>query len=124
MSIKPRKRNGKIRLFYGGSLIPGKGVDTIILALKQLAPHDEIELVIVGDGPELHKLQNLAESTGMTKYIRFAGRVRPGHMPGYLEQTDIVVMASYNEGRPNIIIEAMAAGRPVRGGGVHPRSHF
>jgi glycosyltransferase involved in cell wall biosynthesis len=78
-----------------------------------------MQLVLVGEGPERERLTALARELGIDSQVVFAGR-RPS-APSFHWLFDISVLASRQEGFPNSIVEAMAAGRPViatRVGGV------
>jgi len=101
------------RLISIGSLIPRKGFDLIINALSDLPARDKIHLTIVGSGPERERLQKLAEDTQTSDQISFIGYTAPSAIPHMLESADIFVLASHSEGRPNVILEAMATGLPV-----------
>lgn len=113
---KNRKCNSEkkeIRIVSIGSLIPRKGFDVIINALSTLPDKEKLRLIIVGSGPERNNLQELAETTQFADRITFTGYTPPQKIPDYLESADIFILASHSEGRPNVILEAMAAGLPI-----------
>jgi glycosyltransferase involved in cell wall biosynthesis len=95
-----------------GSLIPRKGMDVIIRALSELDDPRCI-LTIVGEGPEHAQLLALTRTLGLEEQIRFIGEMPPSAIVGLLGQADIFVLASYSEGRPNALLEAMATGLPI-----------
>ena len=97
-----------------GSLIPRKCMDTLIRAAGQIPHNKHLHLQVIGAGAELEKLQAVARkvaSKGLT--VTFPGSISPDEIPDRLASTDIFVLASQFEGRPNVILEAMAAGRPI-----------
>lgn len=100
------------RLLTVGSLIPRKGIDQIIRALA-LLKDAEYELHIVGDGPEENTLKTLAADHGIAKNIHFLGAVSPSEVQDLIASADIFVLASHSEGRPNVILEAMAGALPI-----------
>lgn len=100
-----------VELIMIGSLIPGKSVQTALHALHNLPK--EFLLTIVGDGPESASLKSLATMLGLDERVSFAGHVAPDQVPNWLRKADIFVMTSLREGRPNVILEAMAAGLPI-----------
>lgn len=98
-----------------GSLIPVKGVDLIITALSTGCKMKQWELVIAGIGSEQEKLQAMVHQEGIEGKVKFIGQIPPTKVADLLTETDILVQASYREGRPNAVIEAMAAGVSVIG---------
>ena len=108
--------NVVIRLLMVGSLIPRKCVETALEALAQLP--EIFVLTVIGDGPERGALMELTETLGIRERVHFVGHVQPEHIPGWLVKADILVMASRSEGRPNAVLEAMAAGLPVVGSDI------
>jgi glycosyltransferase involved in cell wall biosynthesis len=96
-----------------GSLIRRKGVDLAIRALARQAPGSGATLLVAGDGPERAQLDALAQALGVAGRVRFLGAVRPDQVPAVLAQGHVYVMASRSEGRPNVVLEALAAGRAV-----------
>lgn len=100
------------RFLYAGNLIPGKGVQVILEAAASLTEKDWL-LDIVGDGPEREKLEAFCQANGLNGKVRFHGTVAPERMPDFMANADIFVFASFAEGRPNVVLEAMAAGLPV-----------
>lgn len=68
-------------------------------------------LMIIGDGPTLPRLQQIARSRGITDRVFFAGH-RSNPLP-LLKQAALFVHPSLREGFGNVIVEAMACGVPV-----------
>jgi glycosyltransferase involved in cell wall biosynthesis len=89
-----------------------KGLPTLLEALELLAARGEaVRFVIVGNGPLDGWVRERVGSgplAGCTLVVGFGGRVEP-----YLRALDVFVLASYWEGLPIAVIEAMAAGLPV-----------
>ncbi len=93
-------------------LAPVKGIDLILEAFARVASDQvDSELWIAGDGPERAALEGCAVRLGLGERVRFLGfqeDVRP-----VLEASDIAVSASWREGTPNALLEAMAMEVPV-----------
>lgn len=106
-------RQGNLRVLTVGSLIARKGIDTIIEATALLRDRVHVEFSVVGDGPEYDRLTALVARRGLESSVRFLGAVAPDHVVEHLAQTDVFVLASHSEGRPNVLLEAFAAGVPV-----------
>jgi glycosyltransferase involved in cell wall biosynthesis len=101
--------SGRIDLLVAGALEERKGHRYLLSAMDRLP--DSIHLSIAGDGPLRGELENKI-ATG-----RYGGRVtllgRVDDMPGLISRSDILVVPSLLEATPYVILEAMAAGRPV-----------
>lgn len=109
----------KATILILGSLIPRKGVDLVITALASGSHRPkEWKLIIAGTGPELEKLQAMVSKEGVKEKVKFAGLVSPEKVADLFAKSDILVQASYREGRPNSVLEAMAAGVAVVGSDI------
>lgn len=97
------------QLLFVGSLIDRKGVDILLEAAAGL-PKELVNLTIVGDGP----LQDAARATAASNGAVHALGVRPpGEVAKLMLNASGLVLPSRSEGRPFVIMEAMAAGLPV-----------
>jgi glycosyltransferase involved in cell wall biosynthesis len=100
------------RIIYAGSLSPRKAVHTLIEAHHMLEMRGQrIATLIVGAGPERDRLHTLSEQLG-TGQIIFAGHQPPATIAHWLKLCDVLVLPSRSEGRPLVLIEAMAHGVP------------
>lgn len=78
-----------------------------------------LKLTIVGDGQHQPELEALTAQLGMTEYIEFRGRLPAGDaIIRELDQADLFVLPSYQEGLPRAMVEAMARGLPCIGSTV------
>ncbi len=93
-----------------GRLIPLKRVDGILAAVAQVPG---LGLIVVGDGPERPRLEQLAESLGITDRVYFAGRRNREETLGLMASCDLFVLNSSHETFSHVILEAMALGLPV-----------
>jgi starch synthase (maltosyl-transferring) len=98
---------------YIGRLDPQKGLPDLLRASELVlgqCPH--WHLALVGDGPcRAWLTTQIAERHGMRGRIHWLGR--RDNVPGLLKSADVLVHASLWEGMPNVVLEAMAARRPV-----------
>jgi len=93
-----------------GALIPRKGQHFVIRALAQLpATH----LALVGTGPDLAALRELAIELGLANRIHFLGSLDHGALPLVLSAADAMVLPSASEGLANAWVEALACGTPL-----------
>jgi glycosyltransferase involved in cell wall biosynthesis len=107
-SIRPNR--GRVRLIGVGRLIRSKRFDLAVSLLPTLTSVIDAELVLVGDGPERTRLEQLARGLPVT----FLGHVSDREeLSDVLRSADILVMPSESEGYPNAVLEALACGLPV-----------
>lgn len=100
---------GRRLLAFIGRLDRQKGLDLLLPELPRLWEQlPEHELLVVGDGPQRATLQALA---GADNRVHFVGR--RSDVPQILAAADILVCPSRYEGMPNVVLEAMAAAKPV-----------
>ena len=116
--FKPRptpRRPGPVRLFFHGRVVYQKGLDVLLAALGQLpnAPDPAWELHVAGDGPQRAELEAQARAQRIADRVFFRGWTRRPELAAIMQDMDAYVFASRDEGMPNAVLEAMAAGLPV-----------
>lgn len=94
-------------------LIPRKGIDVLIEAVARMGAEPRPTLVICGDGRSRDALAALAEERGVGERVRFRGWVARHEIPRYFAACDVFVLPSRLEAAGNVLLEAMASGRPV-----------
>ena len=70
-------------------------------------------MLIGGDGPLKELIEASLQKGGVTARVDLPGWISHDDLPGYLNQLRLLVLPSYTEGLPNIMLEAMACGTPV-----------
>jgi len=92
----------------------GKGVDTVLQALPQIARlHPCLRYVVAGEGDDIQRLRALAEALGVHDNVEFLGRVDATTLSHLYQECFAFVMPSNQEGFGIVYLEAMAAGKPV-----------
>ncbi len=97
-------------IISAGTLESRKGFYELIKAFS-LLEYSDLNLLIMGDGPEKESLQKLVSDLNLTKRVFLLGFVDNPYQ--YFKNSDIFVLASHVEGLPNVIIEALACGCAV-----------
>jgi glycosyltransferase involved in cell wall biosynthesis len=114
-SGRRRLEFSRTTLLSVGHLIPRKAHDLVIRALRWLP---EMDLIIIGDGPELKALIALGRTVGVQDRIRFVGVLPQEELRNYYGAADALILASSREGWANVLLESMACGTPVVGSNV------
>ncbi|WP_229833671.1 glycosyltransferase family 4 protein [Streptomyces xantholiticus] len=88
-------------------------VDAVAEAPEAQASGLRVRLVVAGDGPERSRLEREAADPARSSHMRLLGAVPNRDLPQLYAAADAVVMPSYEEGFPRVLLEAMASGTPV-----------
>ena len=103
---------GSRTLLFVGRLDPQKGPFVLMAAARELLPrHNDVHLLLVGDGPLAENLRKWVAKENLTDRVHFAGR--RNDVPSVMRAAEIFVLPSLWEGLPNVVLEAMAAGVAV-----------
>ena len=104
-----------VRLLYVGYLKDMKGLPDVIDALAILRNAGEnVELHLVGAGPQEQSLRTQVARGGLEDRVHFHGYVVMGpDLNRHYDQADVFVFASLSEGSPRVVLEAMAHSLPV-----------
>ena len=106
-------RSKEYALFLG-RLTYQKGADVLLHALTRLPGTGRVQLVIAGDGPERHALEQLARELNLQDRVRFVGMIS-GEEKNYLLQNALfgVFPSREFEGLGLVTLDSFAAGNPV-----------
>ena len=80
---------------------------------KFLEKGEKAHLILVGDGPGEEKTRKLACELGLADRVIFTGRLPMEKIPFVLRALEVFVYATFREGMPMAVMEAMAAGLPI-----------
>ena len=111
----PRPEGASVRLLFVGRLVRQKGLVYLLQSLAQLDPaiRGQVELELVGSGPDEESLRTLAGELGIAAQVHFAGWVAREAIVAHYQQADVFVLPSLDEGMPNVVLEAIACARPI-----------
>jgi glycosyltransferase involved in cell wall biosynthesis len=97
-----------------GRLSPEKGVDVFLRACRELIQRQTpFAAIVAGDGQEREKLERLSDELDLAGHVRFIGPVAA--VQTLYKRLDLVVIPSFSEGIPNVLLEALRADVPVVG---------
>jgi glycosyltransferase involved in cell wall biosynthesis len=99
-------------LFVGRDL-HRKGLKDLLIAFARLV--DEVEHNLVVIGPTLNEVKELAPepTASLGSRLVVLGCLAPDEIPAHMKNCELFVLPSYVEGLPNVVLEAMACGKPV-----------
>lgn len=100
---------GKLKLLTIGRLVPEKGMLRVFHSLTYLS--QPWQLIVLGDGNQMEELKREAERPGLKGNIVFKGFVQ--NTNAYIADCDYLLFGTYNEGFPNIVLEAGILGKPL-----------
>jgi glycosyltransferase involved in cell wall biosynthesis len=104
------------RLVFVGRLVEVKGLPILIEATRRLAAEGlEFELVLVGDGPLRSMIEEQAARHGLRRHLRITGYQPPAGVRAELLAARAMLMTSFAEGLPVVMMESLALRRPVIG---------
>ena len=105
---KNKNRNKKITLISTGRLIPRKGYKYLLEALKDFSG---FRLILLGGGVQREELEECAKENNID--LKCFGKVDHSVLIDKLNEADIFILPSLNEGMSNSVLEAMSCGLPV-----------
>ncbi len=120
----PTKRKN---ILFVGRLVERKGVEYLIRAFNDVVKEIDALLIIIGDGSERTRLENLARELGVADWVKFTGYIPSQELKDYYENCDIFVLPAIvdkrgdTEGLGVVLLEAMSYKKPViasRVGGI------
>lgn len=106
--------SGKFTILSVCRFYPRKRLD-ILLGAAGLLRNDipELELRIVGNGPEHSRLQGICKQMGLEKVVQWLGDASMSSLAEEYNHCDVFCLPSVQEGFGIVLLEAMAAGKPI-----------
>ena len=102
------------RLVCVGRLCEAKGQVLLVEAVSRLvAQRRDLELVLAGDGPLRQQLHSMIENNGLGSHVRITGWLSGDEVRDEILAAQVLVLPSFSEGLPVVLMEAMALRRPV-----------
>ena len=98
---------GRFVAAFVGRLHPVKDLDTLLESWKRMS---ELDLLVVGDGPDRARLESITDRLGIRRRVTFLGE--SAAVADILRASDCFLLSSRGEGMSNALLEAMACGLP------------
>ena len=101
-------------IVFVGRLDVAKGLRELIEAVAHLhATRPQLHCYLVGDGHDRNIILEYIAKFGAERWITLVPPCTTDQVALWMAAADLVTLPSYREGCPNVVIEALAAGRPV-----------
>jgi glycosyltransferase involved in cell wall biosynthesis len=109
--VKSNEAQRELKVGYVGRLDPIKNVEGLIRGFAKATrrAHNRLSLVILGDGPDRDRLEEISQTIGVA--VVFKGFTN--NVASELRKIDIFVLPSFSEGCPLSLLEAMASGKAI-----------
>jgi teichuronic acid biosynthesis glycosyltransferase TuaC len=109
-------------VLYIGRMDLRKGLRELVEASAKLRINrSDLQVYMVGEGPDRPQITQAIDAGSASSYIHTLPPCRPDDVALWMSAADLVTLPSYMEGCPNVVLEALACGRPVvatRVGGI------
>jgi glycosyltransferase involved in cell wall biosynthesis len=116
-SVPSTRRNGHqtgpLSLLFVGRMIKEKGIFETLTAFASLSERHDCRMVMVGDGPQVDAVAQVADDLGLRDRLTLEGVLEGARLHQAYLAADLFVFPSYREGFPTAVTEAMAVGLPV-----------
>ncbi|ARD44547.1 glycosyltransferase [Colwellia sp. PAMC 21821] len=101
-------------ILYVGNLKKEKGVIELLKGFAAISEkHPTLKLLYAGPGNLRNEISSQAEKLSISNQVVLLGGVDHNQLPELISQARVLALPSYNEGVPNVVLEAMACGTPV-----------
>ena len=101
-------------ILYVGNLKKEKGVMELLNGFAAIhKKHPALKLLYAGPGNMSSQIRSQAKSMALSDKVELLGSVDHDQLPQLISQARVLALPSYNEGVPNVVLEAMACGTPV-----------
>jgi glycosyltransferase involved in cell wall biosynthesis len=111
--LRPHANSDAIRILWAGNLATWKALELLIEALALLPADVPYELHVIGEGPLRWRWEQLADRKGVSRNVKWFGRVPHEEALKQFHWADIFAFTSLRDTSGTVVLEALAAARPV-----------
>ncbi|WP_407356574.1 glycosyltransferase family 4 protein [Methanolobus sp. WCC5] len=98
---------------YVGRFSEEKGIMNFVESIPLILEHVNVNFLLIGDGQLREKIEHYILANNLSNNVNITGWIDHDELPSYLNKLKLVVVPSYTEGLPNLMLEAMVCGTPV-----------
>lgn len=108
-----KSNNEPFTILCVGRLVAAKGQRILIDACAEIAANgQQIRLVLIGSGPDEAALKAKVTAANLSSLVHFTGALNQQEVREWYQKADLFALASFAEGIPVVLMEAMASGLP------------
>jgi glycosyltransferase involved in cell wall biosynthesis len=113
--VSPKRLAGTepLKLAWCGNIEARKALYIALSAIAQLPEGHDVELHVIGMGPEWERCQRQTAALGLTSNVKWHGRVSHAESQALMGLCHLLVHTALKEGTPHVVLEAMSQGLPV-----------
>jgi teichuronic acid biosynthesis glycosyltransferase TuaC len=101
-------------IVFVGRLVKEKGLAELLQAFNALAAEQpKLRLAVLGDGQMRTEFAAMVAASPHGQAVRILGAVSHAQVAQWIAASDLLTLPSWSEGYPNVVVEALACGRPV-----------
>ena len=111
--MNERKPKAKLKLVWSGIFQARKALPILLHALARICNRRQLQLEILGDGPEKKRWKKMALDLGVNNICHWHGRLNHDKALAIMKDADIFILTSLLEATSTVVLEALGYGVPV-----------
>lgn len=109
---KEKEKGSAIRILTVGRFHWKKGIDTALYAISECIKENiAVRYTLIGNGPEIEKIKYLIVALKIEKYVEIKKEISHSEVINFIDQSDLIVVPSVQEGCSNFVLESQARGK-------------
>jgi teichuronic acid biosynthesis glycosyltransferase TuaC len=113
-NVRRIKQDNDIIILFVGTIKKEKGIFELLEAFNIVSKKaSNLKLLIIGDGSDRQKGEDYCATNELDTKVFFLGKKNHSELVYWYNFSDFVVLPSYSEGLPNVLVEAVSCGKPV-----------
>lgn len=115
---KRKREKENIKILFVGNMLETKGIFDLLKAITIIREQNyklfkKILWTFIGDGDDIKKLKKQIQKYHLQNNVKIVGRIPHQETAQYMNNSDFIILPSWSEGVPTVLVEAMACGLPV-----------